>query len=220
MFWEADGASRSRTLDVGDDRGDLRDDAADHEGARRRGGHPPGQPIALRPGRERLLQGTFTHTPRLRSRGASRPARSSSTTPMTQLLRARAADGRMERPAAWLAHGGEGIRTYTRQQACSSRASRPSADVHMFPYNKRVTGLLLRLFKLLYGPASATRTPAVDQPQQVRAARRLREKKEVRAGASWASALVLHAGRWLSIRSRCARGQRRSRRARQGVPGR
>jgi acyl-CoA reductase-like NAD-dependent aldehyde dehydrogenase len=48
-------------------------------------------------------------------------------------------------------HGAGGIRKYTRQQALLITRFAPKRDVHMFPYNKRVTGLLLRLFKVLYG---------------------------------------------------------------------
>src|SRR3954451_11352106 len=48
-------------------------------------------------------------------------------------------------------HGAGGIRKYTRQQSLLITRFAPKRDVHMFPYNKRVTGLLLRLFKVLYG---------------------------------------------------------------------
>jgi acyl-CoA reductase-like NAD-dependent aldehyde dehydrogenase len=48
-------------------------------------------------------------------------------------------------------HGAGGIRKYTRQQALLITRFAPKKDIHMFPYNKRVTGLLLRFFKLLWG---------------------------------------------------------------------
>ena len=53
----ADGAGRRRPHDGVHARGDLRPDAADHEGGRRRGGHPPRQRLPLRPWRLGLHQG-------------------------------------------------------------------------------------------------------------------------------------------------------------------
>ena len=47
----ADRARRRRPLDERDDGGDLRPDAADHEGRRRRRGRPPRQRLAVRPRR-------------------------------------------------------------------------------------------------------------------------------------------------------------------------
>ena len=74
----ADGARRRRPLDGGMTRGDVRPDAADHEGRRRRGGDPPGQRLALRARRLGVHQGR-RHAAR-RSPAASRPARCASTT--------------------------------------------------------------------------------------------------------------------------------------------
>src|SRR5947209_5776364 len=48
-------------------------------------------------------------------------------------------------------HGAGGIRKYARQQSILITRLAPKRDVHMFPYNKRTTGLLLRLFKLIWG---------------------------------------------------------------------
>jgi acyl-CoA reductase-like NAD-dependent aldehyde dehydrogenase len=48
-------------------------------------------------------------------------------------------------------HGAGGIRKYTRQQSILLTRLAPKRDVHMFPYNKRTTGLLLRLFRFIYG---------------------------------------------------------------------
>jgi len=48
-------------------------------------------------------------------------------------------------------HGAGGIRKYCRQQSILVTKLAPKRDVHMFPYKKRTTGLLLRLFKFLYG---------------------------------------------------------------------
>ena len=77
-FFEPTVHRRRRPLDDGDDRGDLRPDAAGHEGGRRRGGDPPGQRLALRPRRRGLHQGPRAR--RARSRAGSTRARSASTT--------------------------------------------------------------------------------------------------------------------------------------------
>ena len=74
----ADGARRRRPHDEVHDRGDLRPDAADHEGRRRRGGRAPGQRLALRPRRLGVLA---RHRARRGDRPApARPARPTSTT--------------------------------------------------------------------------------------------------------------------------------------------
>ncbi len=74
----ADRARRRRPLDEDHDRGDVRPDAADHEGVRLRGGRAPGQRHAVRPRRPPCSRAT----PRAasRSRAASRRAPSTSTT--------------------------------------------------------------------------------------------------------------------------------------------
>jgi acyl-CoA reductase-like NAD-dependent aldehyde dehydrogenase len=48
-------------------------------------------------------------------------------------------------------HGAGGIRKYTRQQAILISRMHLKRDLHMFPYSSRVTGLLSRAVKLLYG---------------------------------------------------------------------
>ncbi len=77
LVLRADGPRRRRPHDAGDDRGDVRADAADHARRRRRGGAAPRQRLAVRP------RGVGLRRPRAR-RGAraarSRPARSASTT--------------------------------------------------------------------------------------------------------------------------------------------
>ncbi|CAA9488006.1 MAG: Aldehyde dehydrogenase, partial [uncultured Solirubrobacteraceae bacterium] len=93
LLVRADGARRRRPHDGLHDRGDVRAHLADHEGRRRRGGHPPGQRLALRPVGQRGLQG-------------SRQGRGGRAAPggrhglgqrrAGQLPRARAADGRGE----------------------------------------------------------------------------------------------------------------------------
>jgi acyl-CoA reductase-like NAD-dependent aldehyde dehydrogenase len=48
-------------------------------------------------------------------------------------------------------HGAGGIRKYCRQQSILISKLVPKRDVHMFPYNARVTRGLLKAFKLLWG---------------------------------------------------------------------
>ena len=97
------------------DRGDVRADAADHEGGRRRGGGPAGQRLALRPPGLGVDQG---HRPRASGWPAgSRPAVLRERRP-DQLRGARAADGRLEGVRARApATAADGIRKYTRQQS-------------------------------------------------------------------------------------------------------
>ena len=78
LLVRADGPRRRRPHDGVHDRGDVRADAADHEGRRHRGGDPAGQRLAVRARRVGLPQGPRAR--RGRSPGASRPARSASTT--------------------------------------------------------------------------------------------------------------------------------------------
>ncbi len=74
----ADRAGRRRSLDADHDRGDVRPDAADHEGQGRRGGAAAGQRLRLRP--RRRASGPRTSRRARRLRAASRPARCASTT--------------------------------------------------------------------------------------------------------------------------------------------
>src|SRR3954463_5366378 len=48
-------------------------------------------------------------------------------------------------------HGAPGIRKYTRQQALLVTRFAPRREIHYFPYSARVTGLLTRGLKLLWG---------------------------------------------------------------------
>ena len=74
----ADRARRRRPHDEGDDRGDVRADAADHEGDRRRAGARARQRLAVRARRGGLHAATAAAASS--SRGGCRPARSASTT--------------------------------------------------------------------------------------------------------------------------------------------
>ena len=48
-------------------------------------------------------------------------------------------------------HGAGGIRKYCSQQAILVSRLNPKRDVHMFPYNAKMTKRLQSLFKFLYG---------------------------------------------------------------------
>jgi acyl-CoA reductase-like NAD-dependent aldehyde dehydrogenase len=48
-------------------------------------------------------------------------------------------------------HGANGIRKYTKVQSLLVTKLAPKRDIHMFPYSKRRTRALQRLFKFLYG---------------------------------------------------------------------
>jgi acyl-CoA reductase-like NAD-dependent aldehyde dehydrogenase len=48
-------------------------------------------------------------------------------------------------------HGADGIRKYTRQQALLISRLHPKRDLHMYPYSARMTGVLGRLVRVLYG---------------------------------------------------------------------
>jgi acyl-CoA reductase-like NAD-dependent aldehyde dehydrogenase len=48
-------------------------------------------------------------------------------------------------------HGADGIRKYTQQQALLISRLHPKRDLHMYPYSARMTGLLGRLVRVLYG---------------------------------------------------------------------
>ena len=48
-------------------------------------------------------------------------------------------------------HGADGIRKYTKMQTVLVTRLAPKRDIHMFPYRSRITRLLGRVIKLLYG---------------------------------------------------------------------
>ena len=135
----ADRARRRRPHDGGDDRGDVRPDAADHEGRA-----TPRRRIRLANDSPYGLGGSvFTQGPR--ARRAGRPARrgrrglrqrrAASTTSALELpMGGGKASGLGSR------HGAGGIRKYCQQQSILvSRNCSPSATMHMFPYNGEET---------------------------------------------------------------------------------
>jgi acyl-CoA reductase-like NAD-dependent aldehyde dehydrogenase len=48
-------------------------------------------------------------------------------------------------------HGADGIRKYTQQQALLISRLHPRRDLHMYPYSARMTGVLGKLVRVLYG---------------------------------------------------------------------
>ena len=48
-------------------------------------------------------------------------------------------------------HGADGIRKYTQQQALLISRVHPKRDLHMYPYSARMTGVLGKLVRVLYG---------------------------------------------------------------------
>ena len=116
---------------------------------RRRGGHPPGQRLALRAGRRRCSPRTSRAA--RRSRGASRPAPCASTTRSSTTPRS-SCRWAARRPAGLGSrHGAGGIRKYAQQQALLISRLHPKRDLHMYPYSARMTGVLGKLVRVLYG---------------------------------------------------------------------
>jgi acyl-CoA reductase-like NAD-dependent aldehyde dehydrogenase len=48
-------------------------------------------------------------------------------------------------------HGAGGIRKYTRQQALLISRLHPRKDIHMYPYTAKMTAVLGKLIRVLYG---------------------------------------------------------------------
>ena len=48
-------------------------------------------------------------------------------------------------------HGADGIRKYTQQQALLISRLHPKRDLHMYPYSAKMTGVLGKLVRVLYG---------------------------------------------------------------------
>jgi hypothetical protein len=48
-------------------------------------------------------------------------------------------------------HGAGGIRKYTHQQALLISRLHPKRDLHMYPYSAKMTGVLSRVVRVLYG---------------------------------------------------------------------
>ena len=127
-------ADVDHSMDV-HDRGDVRPDAADHEGRRRRRGGAPGQRLALRAGAPRC--GRRTSRAARRSRGAIEAGACASTTRRSTTWRSscRWAAGRTRASARATARAG--IRKYARQQALLVTRFAPKREIHMFPYKAR-----------------------------------------------------------------------------------
>ena len=68
-----------------------------------------------------------------------------------QLRGARAADGGVKASGLGFRHGTGGIRKYTQQQALLISRLHPKRDLHMYPYSARMTGVLGKLVRILYG---------------------------------------------------------------------
>ena len=131
----ADRARRRRPHDAGDDRGDVRPDAADHERRRRRGGAPPRQRLAVRPRGRRSTAG--------RARGEQLARRIEAgavcvNDALLNYLGARAADGRLEGVGLGSRHGAGGIRKYTKQQSLFISRVHLKRELFMFPYKAQV----------------------------------------------------------------------------------
>ena len=138
LLVRADRAGRRRPHDGVHARGDLRPDAADHEGGRRRGGHPPGQRLALRPGRRRSSPRTSRAA--RRSRAASRRAPCASTTRTSTTPRS-SCRWAARRPAGMGSrHGAGGIRKYTQQQALLISRAAPEARPAHVPVQREDDG--------------------------------------------------------------------------------
>ena len=146
----ADRARRRRPLDGVHDRGDVRADAADHEGRRRRGGDPAGQRLALRA--RRVGVDARTSRAARRSRAGSRPARCASTTRSSTTSRSscRWAAGRS--PGLGSRHGAGGIRKYTPPAGAPGHALRAQARPAHVPVQGRARpSCSAAAVKLLYG---------------------------------------------------------------------
>ena len=129
--------------------GDLRPDAADHEGRRLRGGAcawPTTAPTGCRP-----ACGPRTSRAARRWPAASRPAWSASTTPRSTTPRSTSPWG-AGRPRAWArVTAPSGIRKYTKTQSLLVTRRALKREPFMFPYKAARTMLLRRVFGWLYG---------------------------------------------------------------------
>ena len=130
-------------------RGDIRADAADHEGAptpRRRSAWPTTRSYGLG-------GSVFTKDARTRrgGRAPDRGRRGLRQRRARQLLRARAADGRREGVGLGHRHGAGGIRKFAHQQSLLISRLHPKRDLHMYPYKAKMTARLTKLVRFLYG---------------------------------------------------------------------
>ena len=141
---------RRRPLDGDHARGDLRADAADHEGRatpRRPSAWPTTRPYGL--ARFGLHQGRGTRRGR---RAAHRGGRGVRQRRAGQLLGARAADGRREvSRASATATAPTGSASSLTSRRCWSRACTRGATCTCIPYSAKMTTRLSKLVRFLYG---------------------------------------------------------------------
>ena len=116
---------------------------------RRRGGHPPGQRLALRPWRRRSSPRTSRAA--RRSPGASRPAPCASTTRSSTTRRSSCRWAASRPAASGRATAPTGSASSPSSRRCSCRGCTPRRDIHMYPYSAKMTGRLGKLVRLLYG---------------------------------------------------------------------
>ena len=145
-------AGRRRPHDGGDDRGDLRPDAADHEGARRRGGDAPGQRLRRTGSADRSSPRTSAAASS--SPSASRPAPSASTTRSSTTRRSSCRWAARRRPASAARHGPDGIRKFCQQQSIMVSRNFPKRELHMYPYTAKNTKRIGKVLGFLYGRGS------------------------------------------------------------------
>ena len=132
------------------DRGDVRADAADHEGRRRRRGGAPGQRLALRP---RLL-GVHHATP-TRGEAIARRLETGAANVNDAMINYTVLElpmGGAKASGLGSRHGAGGIRKYCSQQAIVVTPKLAmKKELLMYPYKARTSRLLAGLFKFLYG---------------------------------------------------------------------
>ena len=146
----ADRAGRRRPLDEDHDRGDLRADAADHEGPRRRGGRAAGQRLA--PTASAPRSSPATPSAASGSRGASKSGAANVNDAMINYTVLELPMGGAKASGLGSRHGAGGIRKYCSQQAIvvTPRLAL-KRELFMYPYKPCTSRLLAGLFKLLYG---------------------------------------------------------------------
>ena len=145
----ADRARRRRPLDGGDDRGDVRPDAADHEGR-----PTPTRPIRLANDSPFGLAASVWSKDAARGEEVARRIESGAVCvndAQINYLVLELPMGGWKTSGMGQRHGAPGIRKYTRSQSLLVTRLAPKSDLHMFPYKARTTNMLLKGIKLLYG---------------------------------------------------------------------
>ena len=129
-------------------RGDVRADAADHEGRRRRGGRAPlqRQPV-------RAAASVWTKDVAKGERLARRIEAGAVTVNDAQInyVALELPMGGWKSSGLGSRHGADGIRKYTKKQAIVVTRLAPKRDLHMLPYSAKRTKLIARMLKLVYG---------------------------------------------------------------------